>query len=641
MPDPVVSYPVDYTGQAVSNRITGEQIIITAPGDRLFHFTMPQFAPFYEDGLVLKIRDLNNNVIPLVKGVDYYLSHKFMDASLATMHPIWGSISFLRRDIVGTLLADYNTLGGPWTIDAATITEILMNTIQNPRITTWEQVVERPIDFPVIDHPWDLDDMVGQKEILQVLQDFYEAYLLSLDPEGGGGGSSIILDHINNRNNPHQVTASQAGAYSIIQIDTMLGAYLKTSDAASDSDQLNGKTLQQIMTDVAASTVANSNQFGGKNYADAKTDILTGKAADSDMLSGQTLQQIITSLQQSTGDAMTLNGKSYADIVNTIKITKVDNATHADTADNSTSVGGKTLAQIQADLAGTVPDNAHNAEKVYNLTLTQLATAIVQDPGYADGIDFLTSVLDVQHATIQHPNNGGTQDPAYTYLYLGSFPIPLTGPNLEFYDPSVQLYPTSMDLMFYYDQHTAHIRAEFLVRASDHALAMSLYSDSGDLAGAVTIGARSVPSTIHSEDGTKTGQINEIYIKFKTADLLRKVGVFQFIKNDFVVDESEELNVYDQTNVNLNDVVQWRMPTMSGFDFTITQNLASEVTARGTADTALQQAITQEATTRAQNDTTIATSVTQLGSDTQTALDGLATALNALLTTPADTPPTP
>lgn len=147
MADPVVSYPFDPTGQAQSNRITGEQIIVLAPGDRLFHYTMVRFAPMFEQGLNVRLRDLNNNIIQLFPGVDYYLSHHFMDASLATMHEIYGSISFLRRDIVGTLIVDYNTLGGIWTLDAAQITEILANRVYNPRIRTWEQVTNRPVDF--------------------------------------------------------------------------------------------------------------------------------------------------------------------------------------------------------------------------------------------------------------------------------------------------------------------------------------------------------------------------------------------------------------------------------------------------------------------------------------------------------------
>jgi hypothetical protein len=688
MSDPVTSYPVDYTGQAASNRIVNEQIVILPPGDRLFQFTMPQFAPFYEEGHSLQLRDINNNVTPLVLGVDYYLSHKFMDASLATMHPIWGSISFL-KPISGVLLATYQTLGGPWTIDSATITEILMNTTQNPRITTWEQVVERPIDFPVIDHPWDLADMVGMSEIYTVLENFYNAYLASLDPNGGGG-SSIIIDHINNKNNPHSTTAQQVGAYSTLQIDTMLGGYVTTSGTAANStlfngksyaqmltdvvsvkvanasaadnatnaqtaatatnaNALGGKSLAQLMTDVAATKVANAAHadnadhataadsatnstqlggetlaqvlaaaqaqkaadttlFNGKTYAQATADILTGTAANSAMLGGQTLQQIITSLQQSTGDASTLNGKSYDDIMAAVKTTKVDNATNADTATNATSLGGQSLSQILTSVAGIVPDLSHNSEAVYGYTFDQLVEAIAQSQTWTDQLDYLCVDLDIEHATVQSLNNGGTQDASYQYLFLGSFPIPTTGASNQFYDPTQEMIGSSMDLMFFFGTNSIRARLDITFNA-DQSMSFGLYSDFGDLTNLIYFGARSVPSTLKSSDGTKTGQTNEVYVKFKTASVLKRLGVFQYTKNSFVLDESEEVNLYDSTNVALNTAT-WHSAQADAWNQTLTQSLANEATARANADSAIR-------------------------TDMQAALDGLATTITGLIATPA------
>uniref|UniRef100_A0AAU7PEU6 Tail fiber protein n=1 Tax=Burkholderia phage vB_BgluM-SURPRISE13 TaxID=3159457 RepID=A0AAU7PEU6_9VIRU len=689
MSDPVTSYPVDYTGQAASNRIVDEQIVILPPGDRLFQFTMPQFAPFYEEGHSLKLRDINNNVTPLVLGVDYYLSHKFMDASLATMHPIWGSISFL-KPISGVLLATYQTLGGIWTIDSATITEILMNTTQNPRVTTWEQVVERPVDFPVIDHPWDLADMVGMSEIYTVLENFYEAYLASLDPNGGGGGTSIILDHINNKNNPHATTAQQVGAYSTLQIDTMLGGYVTTTGTAANSTLFNGKSyaqmltdvvsvkvanassadnathagtadtatnanalgnksLAQLMTDVAATKVANaahadtadnatnaatasnsnalggssltqvlqaaqaqtaadSAKFNGKNYADAKADILSGQAADSAMLGGQTLQQIITSLQQSTGDAATLNGKSYDDIMAAVKTTKVDNATNADTASNATSLGGQSLSQILTSVAGIVPDLSHNSEAVYGYTFDQLVEAIAQSQTWTDQQDYLCVDLDIENATLQHPATGGTADAAYSYLFLGSFPIPTTGANNEFYDPTQEVIGSSMDLFFFFGTNAIRARLDITFNA-DLSMGFNIYSDFGDLTNLVYFGAHSVPSTLKSSDGTKTGQTNEVYVKFKTSQALKRLGVFQYTKNSFVLDESEEVNLYDSTLLALNTTT-WHSAQADAWNQTLSTSLGNEATARANADTAIR-------------------------TDMQTALDTLADDITALIATPA------
>lgn len=689
MSDPVTSYPFDPTGQAASNRIVDEQIVVLPPGDRLFQFAMPVFCPFFEEGHSLKLRDINNNVTPLVLGVDYYLSHKFMDASLATMHPIWGSFSFL-KPISGVLLATYQTLGGDWTIDQATITEILMNTSQNPRITTWEQVVERPVDFPVIDHPWNLDDMVGMSEIYTVLENFYTAYLASLDPNGGGGGTSIILDHINNKNNPHQVTASQTGAYSTLQIDTMLGGYVKTTGMAANSTLFNGKSyaqmltdvvavkvtnasnadnathagtadtatnanalgsksLAQLMTDVAATkvtnaghadtadnatnaeTATNSNQLGGsslaqvlsaaqqqvaadsamfngKNYADAKADILSGQAADSQMLAGQTLAQIMATLQEATGDAATLNGKSYTDIMAAVKTTKVDNATHADTADNATSLGGQSLSQILTSVAGIVPDLSHNSEAVYGYTFDQLVTAIGQSQTWVDGLDYLCVDLDIEHAAVIQSNNGGTADNTYEYLYIGAFPIPTTGASNEFYDPTVRQYSSVMDLELYMAGQTIRIGANVQVN-DDQSIGLTLYSNAGPLTNLVSVGTRNDDSTLKSSDNSQTGKFKEVWLRFKTTSNLRRLGIFQFTKNSFVLDESEEVSLYDSTDVRLNTVV-WSQPAYNANETALNTAIGTETTNRTNADTAIR-------------------------TDMQAALDAMADDITALTATPA------
>lgn len=681
MADPVVSYPVDYTGQAASNKIPGEQIIILPPGDRLFHYTMPRFAPFFEEGLVVKIRDTNNNVIPLVKGVDYYLGHKFMDASLATMHPLFGSIQFLRLDIVGTLIVDYQTLGGIWTISADQITEILMNTVNNPRITSWEQVVERPVDFPVVDHPWDLDDMVGQKEILEVLQNFYNAYLASLDPNGAGGGSGVIAEHINNRNNPHQVTAAQTGAYTTAQVDQKLGLYLlataqaadslklagktyaqlmtdvvntkvanathadsadnatnattasnavnfngksyvqvmtdvagvkvanaahadnadhatdadtatnstqfggkslatvmadvkatkvdnathadnadnaTTATTATNSTQLGGKTLAQVMLDVAASTVDNATKFNGKTYAQATADILSGKAADSDKLAGKTLQEIINQLQQSTGDASTLSGKTLAQIMADVKATKVDNATQADNATNSTQLGGQTLAQVLASVANTIPNTAHDAEKVYGLDINQLTTTILDSDTYLNHLSYAADLIDVQGITITNPGTGGTADPSYAYALLGQFPIPLTGTNGDKYDPSVKRYGSTMNLMFFFLGKVYCLRVN--VDITDSQVMTLNFTSDVDISADVKIGIRNVNSTITDVGGTQTAKFAEMYIAYKTNANLRKIGVFQSIKGSFALQGQDNIVFTNQTSGPLN-VVAWQNDT--------------------------------------------------------------------------------
>lgn len=597
----VISYPFDYTGQAATNRITGEQIIITAPGDRRYHFTMVKFAPMFEEGLVLKIREIDGTITPLVKGIDYYLSHQFKDASLSTMHELWGSITFLRRDIVGVLIADYNTLGGPWTIDSQKIIEILANQTRNPRSTTWEQVVERPIDFPPIDHPWDLDDMVGMKEILEVIEKFYQAYLVHIGGGGGGSGDAALIAHMNDRTNSHKVNANQTGAYTYAQIDLMFQQYLKTNGVAADSSKLGGKTLAAIMLDVVAVKVSNAvradtagaadtatkatdsdrvggktvqdiisqisadvggnaTKFNGKTYGEAKADILSGKAADADKLSGKTLVQIMQDIANASGDAKTLEGRTYQELLLAMSGIKTSSSGRADTAD---SLSGKTLANIMEDVIVTVVNNAKNASKVYNLTFPELGNSLARSPDLLNGFSFAATDVIVKDVPIGHPNDGGNLDPTYTYALLGSFIIPGEDAIPTHWDNTVEVHSSSFDLSVFWKNSTDRIRVDLAYKGNAQ-LGQSTFKYYGEevLSDDVVLGIRRLPSGIFTTGGVEA-MSNEIWMKFKISKDLRRYGAFQGVRGGFKFTDPVNMNFWDHTSVGVGGVI-WQTQSFGG-----------------------------------------------------------------------------
>lgn len=590
MADPVVSYPFDPTGQAQSNRITGEQIVIVAPGDRLFHYTMPRWAPMFEAGHVLKLRDLNNSIIPLTMGVDYYLSHKFADASLATMHDIFGSISFLRRDIVGTLIADYNTLGGIWTLNPSQIAEILANRVFNPRIRTWEQVTFRPVDFPVIDHPWNLDDMVGMKEIIEMMERFYVTYLGSLDPSTGGG---LINAHLADFANPHRTSANQTGAYSYAQIDNMLTQFLGINGVAfnsnrlggktlaeifldavnikvrnafqadtatsatravtsADSEKLAGQTLQQIINSLQSST-SDASRFNGKTYEEVRADFMGGTAANADKLGGQTLQQIKSELQAATGDAVTLQGRSYDQLMQQVVTTKVNNATRADNAGGADTLNGKTASQIIAEAASVVPDVAHNAEHVFGLDFDDLVTTIVESDVYDALMPQVTLQVNPAAVTINRPNDGGNLDPDYLYTIVGEFLIPGTEVP-PWWDSSQATISSSLDIFMFWKGHTNRIRLD--ATAFEHPSGNSFMKYYSDLLvdGQVQFGLRRLISPYKSTTGVQA-YFNQVWMKFNKNLDLKHYQVFHLARNSFILRDPLTTGFWDHTSIGVSAVV--------------------------------------------------------------------------------------
>lgn len=200
------TYPFDPTGRKIENLVKNERHIVSPPDHLDYYFIVPFSGPFFEDGLKVVHYPSGKE---LIKGKDYVLSYQFNSASKATAKPVYGAISIYNRDISGTLEIEYQSIGGKWIIDESKAAELLSNVVNNPRITTWEQVVELPEKFPVIDHEWDLVDLVGASDLVDVLQDIKDS-IANGELDGGAAAA-----HALKTDNPHEVTKVQVGLGSV------------------------------------------------------------------------------------------------------------------------------------------------------------------------------------------------------------------------------------------------------------------------------------------------------------------------------------------------------------------------------------------------------------------------------------------
>lgn len=200
-------YPFDPTGTSAANRISNEQQVITAQNFRDYHYVIPKFAPFFEKNISVRMQYPNGTTRTLTRGVDYYFANQFIDASRACASPIFGAISFLDTDTAGILSITYNTVGGMWNLTASEIIRILAEEMRNPRTTTWEQITNLPQRFPVIDHQWDLVDMVGVTPLIGAVLGVRDAITQT--------NGSTVPAHIADKGNPHQVTKAQVGLGSV------------------------------------------------------------------------------------------------------------------------------------------------------------------------------------------------------------------------------------------------------------------------------------------------------------------------------------------------------------------------------------------------------------------------------------------
>lgn len=164
------NYAFDPTGVAIANKVTSEVTVINGAGGRDYNFYIPKAAPFFEDGFVASFTDKNGVTRTLVPGVDFHFTHIFKEASLSIGKSIYGSITFVDKDEEGVLtLGAYQTIGGTWVIDPLVLATLLAENLANPRTAMWAEIVELSATFPVVNHDFSADRMVGMTQVVLAL----------------------------------------------------------------------------------------------------------------------------------------------------------------------------------------------------------------------------------------------------------------------------------------------------------------------------------------------------------------------------------------------------------------------------------------------------------------------------------------
>lgn len=392
----IISYPFDPTGMNATNKVIGEQQAITSVNFRDYHYIIPRWAPFFAQNLVISFNNTDGSTRTLVEGVDFYLGYQFIDASKACAKPIYGAIQFLDTDLAGVITLTYQTIGGDWTISTQQIMEILANDLYNPRTTSWETVVERPVDFPVIDHQWDLVDMVGASQIVEAIDEVRDAI------SGGAGGG--LAQHVADKSNPHDVTAVQVGLGNVqnFPIATVAQAQAGTNNTTYMTPAL---VQQAIVAQGQSGLTAHLSDFNNPhqttkvqvglgnvpNYAMAtNSDALAGTR--NDLFMSPALTAAVVAVVQNALNAHTANQLNPHNVTkDQISLFNVQNypiatSTQAQTGtDNASYMTPLRTAQAITSLASTGL-NAHLSDysNPHQTTKTQVGLGNVQNFGLAD-----------------------------------------------------------------------------------------------------------------------------------------------------------------------------------------------------------------------------------------------------------------
>lgn len=167
----LLTYPFDPTGQALSNRITGEQHAVQEANYRDYYYIVPTYAPLFEHNVVITYLAGDGSSRVLVPDVDYYFALPFLGATRSIGIPLYGAITLNNSIIDGTISIDYRTLGGEWTTDPAAILANLATLMYNPRVALWDVVTNKPAVFPPIVHPHNIDSIFGAEAVINAINE--------------------------------------------------------------------------------------------------------------------------------------------------------------------------------------------------------------------------------------------------------------------------------------------------------------------------------------------------------------------------------------------------------------------------------------------------------------------------------------
>lgn len=165
---PEILYPLDTSGRAITNLVTNELHTVSEANFRDYFFIIPNFAPFYINGFVLKLH-LNGEQRILTEGIDYSFALPYIAGTRSVGIPLYGAITLNNIDIAGILECSYQCLGGQWIANRLYVLQYLAEKAYNPRTTIWDTVTNKPEIFAPVPHYQDYATFYGQEEFVAAI----------------------------------------------------------------------------------------------------------------------------------------------------------------------------------------------------------------------------------------------------------------------------------------------------------------------------------------------------------------------------------------------------------------------------------------------------------------------------------------
>lgn len=426
MANKTFTYPYDPSGLLLSNKVVEESHTITPANGKDFRFIVPKAAPYFVRSVKLFHAATGKEMI---RGTDWVPGHAFQAATKTQPYvEIAGSLLILNNSLSGTFtLKEYQTLGGEYTIDETTALEILANTLLDPRLTTWDKVIDAPLIYDALTHLHHVSTSIGYGDMVTALQNLVTVFTLEASKL-----NDRITAHLNDALNPHSTSAES------VQLARFLNVYRSSLDEViagkNNSNFVTAYQLTYMLTKAfndtgaiglegqlpfytgATSAFSYISDYIMKNVAvvENATDLSAQLAARENFdVVFKTWQRIAASGGNLNAIPGELNGWSYNPATDTI----------SSTINSSSLIGLTSPDSVEGDYVFEVEVSSTNADDDY--IGISLGT-IVQD-GFPRVLALLRSA--------SNPTSSGTPTAIaalnLVYDYMGKTPVTLgTIPNL-------------------------------------------------------------------------------------------------------------------------------------------------------------------------------------------------------------------
>lgn len=220
-------YDLDTSGVSPQNRIHDERHTLPTYIPSEWRYIVPRSAPFFTANYEVYLIDPATNAKTKLERYQHYAEgHPYAAVTNALQKQVCGSIIITDTTITGTVSIEYNTIGGPFTIDSAKILEILANRQVNPVTVDWSQVADVPAKFPPEIHYHPAENLGEYGQLVTAVKDNTEAMKNEYDI------NSVTLNRHLRDDNPHGITLEK------LQVPHLRNTHMATDKEVEDASNL-------------------------------------------------------------------------------------------------------------------------------------------------------------------------------------------------------------------------------------------------------------------------------------------------------------------------------------------------------------------------------------------------------------------